>query len=162
MAVEIERKFLVRSDDWRKGAVGTSYRQGYLTIDPERTVRVRIAGDKGFLTIKGKTEGMTRSEFEYPIPLAEASQLLDALCLRPLIEKIRYCVNYAGHLWEIDEFAGDNNGLILAEVELDSCDEQVELPPWAGEEVTEDHRYYNSSLSQTPYQSWQQPQEHLP
>lgn len=154
MAIEIERKFLVRNDDWRSGAVGTSYRQGYLTIDPERTVRVRIAGDQGFLTIKGITEGMSRSEFEYPIPLEEASQLLDTLCLRPLIEKVRYCVTYAGTLWEIDVFAADNAGLILAEVELESSDQQVELPPWAGEEVTSDARYYNASLSQTPYRNW--------
>ena len=154
MAVEIERKFLVRNDDWRQGAVGTNYRQGYLSIDPERTVRVRIAGDKGFLTIKGKTEGMSRSEFEYPIPLEEAAQLLDALCLRPMIEKIRYCVTYAGNLWEIDEFAGENEGLILAEIELATSDQQVELPPWAGEEVTSDARYYNASLSQIPYRDW--------
>lgn len=156
MAIEIERKFLVRSNEWRKDAVGTPYRQGYLTTDPERTVRVRLAGDKGFLTIKGKTEGMSRCEFEYPIPVAEASELLDTLCLSPLIEKIRYCVKYAEHLWEIDEFAGENAGLILAEVELDSSDQLVELPPWVGEEVTTDPRYYNASLSQTPYQSWQE------
>lgn len=154
MAIEIERKFLVHGDEWRKDAVGTAYRQGYLTVDPERTVRVRIAGDKGFLTIKGKTEGISRSEFEYSIPFAEATHLLDSLCLRPLIEKVRYCVNYADRLWEIDEFAGDNSGLILAEVELESSDAQVELPPWAGEEVTSDPRYYNASLSQSPYQSW--------
>lgn len=154
MAIEIERKFLVRNDDWRPGAIGTSYRQGYLTIDPERTVRVRIAGDQGFLTIKGKTEGMSRSEFEYPIPLDDAAQLLDTLCLKPLIEKVRYCVTYAKQLWEIDEFAGDNAGLILAEVELETSDQQVELPPWAGEEVTSDARYYNASLSQTPYRDW--------
>jgi CYTH domain-containing protein len=154
MALEIERKFLVRNADWRRGAIGTNYRQGYLTIDPERTVRVRIAGDKGYLTIKGKTEGMTRSEFEYPIPLSDATQLLDNLCLRPLIEKVRYCVTYAGNLWEIDEFAGDNDGLIVAEVELDSSDQQVDLPQWAGEEVTTDPRYYNASLSQHPYRNW--------
>ncbi|APG26762.1 adenylate cyclase [Syntrophotalea acetylenivorans] len=154
MAIEIERKYLVRSDKWRKEAVGTAYRQGYLTVDPERTVRVRIAGDKGFLTIKGKTEGISRSEFEYSIPLAEATQLLDTLCLRPLIEKVRYKVNYSQHLWEIDVFAGVNEGLVLAEVELESSDDQVELPPWAGKEVTSDPRYYNASLSKFPYQSW--------
>ncbi len=154
MAIEIERKFLLRNDDWRSGAVGTSYRQGYLTIDPERTVRVRIAGDQGFLTIKGKTEGMSRSEFEYCIPLADATQLLDTLCLRPLIEKVRYCVPYADCLWEIDEFAGENAGLILAEIELETSDQQVELPLWVGKEVTTDPRYYNASLSQNPYRNW--------
>jgi CYTH domain-containing protein len=154
MAIEIERKFLLRNADWRKDAIGISYRQGYLSIDPERTVRVRVAGDQGYLTIKGKTEGMSRSEFEYFIPLADATQLLDTLCLRPLIEKVRYCVPYAGCLWEIDEFAGENKGLILAEVELETCDQQVELPPWAGKEVTTDPRYYNASLSQNPYRNW--------
>ncbi len=154
MAIEIERKFLLRNADWRKGATGTNYRQGYLSIDPERTVRVRIAGDQGYLTIKGKTEGMSRAEFEYSIPLAEATQLLDTLCLRPLIEKVRYCVPYASHLWEIDEFAGENEGLILAEVELETHDQPVDLPPWAGKEVTTDPRYYNSSLSQNPYRDW--------
>ncbi|MEZ4485135.1 MAG: CYTH domain-containing protein [Syntrophotaleaceae bacterium] len=155
MAIEIERKFLVRDNSWRQGAVGTTYRQGYLSVDPERTVRVRIAGDQGFLTIKGKTVGMTRSEFEYPIPLADAAQMLDTLCLRPLIEKTRYCVTYSGRTWEVDEFDGDNRGLILAEVELESSGQQVELPSWAGQEVTEDPRYYNASLSRHPYRSWQ-------
>lgn len=156
MAIEIERKFLVCGDSWRQGATGTTYRQGYLSLAPERTVRVRIAGDRGILTIKGKTVGMARSEFEYPIPLAEAAQLLDELCLRPLIEKTRYKVPYGGKTWEIDVFSGDNRGLILAEVELDSCDEPVELPPWAGQEVTADPRYYNASLSQSPYRNWRQ------
>ncbi|OEU61081.1 MAG: adenylate cyclase [Desulfuromonadales bacterium C00003094] len=154
MAIEIERKFLLRNADWRKGAIGTNYRQGYLSIDPERTVRVRIAGDQGYLTIKGKTVGMSRAEFEYSIPLAEATQLLDTLCLRPLIEKVRYCVPYAKHLWEIDEFAGENEGLILAEVELETHDQQVDLPPWVEKEVTTDPRYYNASLTQNPYRDW--------
>jgi adenylate cyclase len=155
MAIEIERKFLVRADGWRRDAVGKSYRQGYLTVDPERTVRVRIAGDDGFLTIKGMTEGMARSEFEYPIPAAEAAILLDRLCLRPLIEKTRYIMEYGGHTWEIDEFGGDNSGLIIAEVELDSGDQDIELPPWVGEEVTGDQRYYNASLIRDPYRNWQ-------
>ncbi len=154
MAIEIERKFLVNGQSWRHDATGTSYRQGYLTIDPERTVRVRIAGEKAFLTIKGKTEGMSRSEFEYQIPLKDATELLDNLCLRPLIEKVRYRINFGGRVWEVDEFEGDNYGLLLAEVELESSDEQVELPPWAGKEVTHDPRYYNASLSQSPFQSW--------
>jgi adenylate cyclase len=115
---------------------------------------VRIAGDEGFLTIKGKTVGMARSEFEYPIPLAEAALLLDQLCLRPLIEKTRYTLSFGGHVWEIDEFSGDNQGLVMAEVELTSADEQVELPPWIGKEVTGDRRYYNASLIRNPYKSW--------
>lgn len=154
MAIEIERKFLVNGESWRHDATGTSCRQGYLTVDPERTVRVRIAGENAFLTIKGKTEGMSRSEYEYPIPLNDAAQLLDNLCLLPLIEKIRYRIGYGGRIWEVDEFDGDNSGLILAEVELESSDAHVELPPWAGKEVTSDPRYYNASLSQSPYRTW--------
>ncbi len=154
MAIEIERKFLVLNDDWRQNAQGIHYRQGYLTVDPERTVRVRIAGVEAFLTIKGKTEGISRSEYEYPIPVEEAAQLLDDLCLKPLIEKIRYRVDYGGRTWEVDQFQGENRGLILAEVELESSDAPVELPPWAGREVSDDPRYYNASLSRTPYRSW--------
>jgi len=154
MAIEIERTFLVVNDDWRHNARGIHYRQGYLTIDPERTVRVRIAGDEAFVTIKGKTEGIARSEYEYPIPVEEAAQLLDGLCLKPLIEKIRYRVEYRGHIWEVDQFLGENSGLILAEVELEASDAPVELPPWAGREVSADPRYYNASLSRTPYRSW--------
>ncbi|MEJ2199846.1 MAG: CYTH domain-containing protein [Desulfuromonadaceae bacterium] len=155
MALEIERKFLVRNDSWRYGATGTDYRQGYLTCDPERTVRVRIAGERAFLTIKGKTTGMARSEFEYAIPPAEAAELLDQLCLRPLIEKTRYLVGHGGKTWEVDEFRGDNRGLVLAEIELDFPDEEIELPPWIAREVTADPRYFNSSLSRNPYKNWQ-------
>lgn len=157
MGIEIERKFLVSGDGWRQGAEGKFYRQGYLCLDPDRTVRVRIAGDEGFLTIKGRTEGMTRNEFEYPILCAEASQMLEYLCCRPLIEKIRYTLVYKGRIWEIDEFGGENQGLILAEVELESESDQVELPPWIGAEVTGDPRYYNANLSQNPYRQWPQP-----
>jgi CYTH domain-containing protein/phosphohistidine phosphatase SixA len=155
MAIEIERKFLVKAEGWRRRAAGKTYRQGYLSVDPERTVRVRIAGEEGFLTIKGKTEGMARSEFEYPIPLTDAAHLLDSLCMHPLIEKTRYSLEFEGRTWEIDEFGGDNLGLVLAEVELDSENEQVILPPWVGEEVTGDRRYYNASLIQNPFSKWQ-------
>lgn len=154
MGIEIERKFLVVGDGWRQRVSGIFYRQGYLTVDPERTVRVRIAGSKGFLTIKGQSEGLSRSEFEYAIPLADATFLLDRLCLRPLVEKTRYTISYRGKLWEIDEFSGANSGLLLAEVELDSVDEPVEFPPWVGTEVSDDQRYYNASLAQNPFQNW--------
>jgi len=154
MPIEIERKFLVSADSWRQGATGTLFRQGYLCTDPERTVRVRLAGDRGTLTIKGKTEGISRAEFEYPIPAAEAADLLDRLCLLPLIEKKRYRVEHAGKTWEIDEFFGDNEGLILAEVELESADAQVELPSWVGREVSDDPRYYNANLVQHPFSRW--------
>lgn len=153
MAQEIERKFLVNDESWR-GAAGTLYRQGYLSTDPERTVRVRLEGSRGVLTIKGPTRGLARAEFEYPIPAAEAAALLDSLCLRPLIEKTRYRIDFAGHTWEIDEFAGDNAGLVLAEVELASAGEAVELPPWAGKDVSDDPRYYNANLVHHPFRSW--------
>jgi CYTH domain-containing protein len=154
MPIEIERKFLVVDDTWRQGATGTPFRQGYLCTDPERTVRVRLAGDRGTLTIKGKTEGISRAEFEYPIPSAEAAELLDRLSLRPLIEKTRYRVEHAGRVWEIDEFFGDNEGLILAEVELESADAQLELPSWTGREVSDDPRYYKANLVQHSFSKW--------
>ncbi|WP_448602375.1 CYTH domain-containing protein [Thermoleptolyngbya sp.] len=154
MAQEIERKFLVVGDRWRGLAEGVTYRQGYLLSGVGRTVRVRIAGTQGFLTIKGATEGLSRREFEYEIPLADAEELLDTLCDRPLIEKTRYTIPYAGLLWEVDEFWGDNDGLIVAEVELSSPDQTVQLPDWIGEEVSHDPRYFNAALVQHPYRQW--------
>ena len=154
MAEEIERKFLVSNDSWRPGASGTLFRQGYLSTDPERTVRVRLEGERGVLTIKGLSRGIRRAEFEYPLPAAEAAVLLDTLCLQPLIEKTRYRVEHAGHIWEIDEFAGDNTGLVLAEVELTSEDEAVELPLWVGAEVSTDPRYFNANLICHPFRRW--------
>ncbi len=154
MNIETERKFLVKDTSWKEGAEGVAYRQGYLSSHPERTVRVRTAGEKAYLTIKGKPVGASRSEFEYEIPHAEAERLLDQLCEKPLIEKIRYKILYAEMLWEVDEFSGDNTGLVVAEVELASEDQPVELPPWAGAEVTEDQRYYNSSLVGNPFSLW--------
>ena len=153
MASEIERKFLVSSQGWRNGDA-TEYRQGYLGLDKERTVRVRAAGDTAFLTIKGITRGATRQEFEYEIPLADANQMLDTLCHRPLIEKRRYRVRHSGLDWEIDEFFGDNAGLVVAEVELESEDQAFDRPDWLGQEVTSDPRYYNASLVQHPYSAW--------
>lgn len=154
MALEIERKFLLDNDDWQIGATGTLFRQGYLSTDPERTVRVRIEGDRGTLTIKGKTRGISRAEYEYQIPAGEAAQLLATLCLQPLIEKIRYPVEHAGLIWEIDEFSGENHGLIIAEVELESAEEILELPDWIGQEVSDDPRYYNANLVQHPFCRW--------
>ena len=154
MAIEIEHKFLVCNDSWRSGASGTIFRQGYLSVEPERTVRVRLAAGTGYLTIKGKSQGNWRLEYEYRIPGEEAAELLDRLCLRPLIEKTRYRVNHAGMTWEIDEFTGDNAGLILAEIELEHPDQTFSLPPWAGLEVTDDPRYSNASLVQHPFSAW--------
>jgi CYTH domain-containing protein len=154
MAQEIERKFLVSSDAWRELASGTNYRQGYLSTVKERTVRVRTIDDKGYLTIKGITVGATRAEYEYEIPADDANELLDNLCERPLIEKTRYKISHGGLTWEVDEFAGDNQGLIVAEVELTAEDQEVALPDWAGEEVTGDPRYFNSNLIANPYSTW--------
>lgn len=154
MAVEIERKFLVIDDSWRKNAMGTLFRQGYLSVEPSRTVRVRLEGGVGKLTIKGRTEGIRRLEYEYQIPRQEAMELLDNLCLQPLIEKTRYRVEYAGLIWEIDEFYGANDGLILAEVELESEDVEFDTPDWVGQEVSDNPRYYNSSLARQPYKNW--------
>ncbi|NTU60530.1 MAG: CYTH domain-containing protein [Deltaproteobacteria bacterium] len=154
MGAEIERKFLVRDDRWRAGATGTPYRQGYLAADPDRTVRVRLAGTRGYLTVKGRSRGLERAEFEYEIPAADAEELLDRLCLGPLVEKTRYRLEHAGHVWEVDEFAGENQGLLVAEVELGSADERVELPDWAGDEVSGDPRYYNANLARHPFTRW--------
>jgi adenylate cyclase len=152
MAVEIERKFLVVGDDWR-GAPGVFYSQGYLNRAKERTVRVRIAGDQGYLTIKGATNNASRAEFEYPIPQADATALLQ-LCEQPLITKYRRKIAYQGFIWEVDEFLGDNAGLVVAEIELPGVDTPFALPAWIGQEVTEDVRYYNSNLASHPYCLW--------
>lgn len=154
MPQEIERKFLVNGEDWRLAARGTPYRQGYLSTVPERSVRVRVIRDKGYLTIKGITVGAARAEYEYEIPVVEAGEMLDNLCERPLIEKIRYRLEHHGLTWEVDEFDGDNAGLIIAEVELDDEDQAITLPDWVGKEVTGDRRYYNASLIADPYSSW--------
>ena len=151
MPVEIERKFLVVGDDWRHGdPPGQRFCQGYLAGEPGVTVRIRRAGAKAYITIKGKPVGSARSEFEYEIPVEEAEMMLKELCRRPLIEKTRHEVVHAGHLWEVDEFAADNAGLVTAEVELDHPNEPVELPPWVGKEVTLDPRYSNSALAASP------------
>jgi len=152
MAVEIERKFLVVGTAWRS-TPGTPYRQGYLNRDKERTVRVRIAGEQAFLTVKGATQGATRAEFEYEIPLGDAGQLL-RLCDGPIIEKVRRVIVHQGSTWEVDEFSGQNAGLVIAEIELAAEDQTFARPDWLGSEVTHDPRYYNSSLAAHPYSTW--------
>jgi adenylate cyclase len=154
MAKEIERKFLVRGNTWRGQDGGKRYRQGYLSTVKERTVRVRTTGDKGFITIKGESVGATRSEYEYEIPLADANEMLDRLCERPLIEKTRYRVSHEGLAWEIDEFEGDNRGLIMAEVEIKNETQSIKLPGWIGQEVTGDPRYFNANLVANPFSQW--------
>lgn len=152
MSLEIERKFLVKGNEWRQSK-GVRFLQGYLNSDKERTVRVRLCGDNAFLTIKGLTAGATRTEYEYEIPPHHAQELLK-LCDGPIIEKIRYKVAYDCLIWEIDEFLGENKGLVLAEVELQSEDQEFERPKWLGEEVTYDERYFNSNLCSYPYTKW--------
>ncbi|MEO0869262.1 MAG: CYTH domain-containing protein [Cyanobacteria bacterium J06642_11] len=155
MAQEIERKFLVQGDEWRTLAPGRYYCQGYIPTQGKQTVRVRIVGDQGYLTLKGPTVGISRSEFEYDIPLQDAQAMLAELCDHPLIEKHRYCIPVGEVIWEVDEFSGENQGLILAEVELTEADQTVNLPPWIGQEVTGDPRYYNSNLVKYPFQQWE-------
>lgn len=154
MGKEIERKFLLKGDAWRDLAQGTMYRQGYLNSAKERTVRVRTVGDKAFLTIKGITVGATRAEYEYEIPFADCNALLDNLAEKPLIEKKRYKIKQGEFVWEIDEFFGDNKGLIVAEVELTSEDQVFPKPEWVGDEVTGDPRYFNSNLIKHPFTKW--------
>lgn len=154
MGEEIERKFLVRGEAWRAELVGTQYRQGFLSTEPERTVRVRVAGARAWLTIKGKTVGTRRAEYEYEVPVDEAQSMLDTLCKRPLIEKVRYLVLVGSHTWEVDVFEGENRGLVIAEIELEAEDEAFERPDWLGDEVSSDVRYFNSNLVANPYSSW--------
>ena len=154
MAKEIERKFLIKRELWQPQNQGQEIRQGYLSLDPERTVRVRTKGAKGYLTIKGKNQGISRTELEYEIPYEEACQMLEELCLRPLVEKTRYLEQHGQQLWEIDIFAGDNEGLAVAEAELPSEDTALALPIWIDREVSGEVRYYNSSLIKLPYKKW--------
>ena len=154
MAKEIERKFLVKGDAWRSLAEGVSYRQGYLNSQKERTVRIRTVGEKAYLTVKGPTRGVTRTEFEYEIPYEDCLAMLEELAEKPIIEKKRYRIPAGSYVWEVDEFFGVNEGLILAEIELPSEDAVFEKPDWIGEEVSGDPRYFNSSLVVNPYSVW--------
>jgi len=155
VGVEIERKFRVTSDAWRASVAGSvRYQQGYLSRSPTAAIRVRTDGERAYLNIKSTTDGVTRLEYEYPIPLADAEELLARVALRPLIVKTRHYVDFAGRRWEIDVFEAENAGLVIAEVELEAADADVVLPPWVGREVSADPRYYNSSLSERPYSEW--------
>tara|TARA_B100000029_G_scaffold458584_1_gene488086 strand:- start:1373 stop:1849 length:477 start_codon:yes stop_codon:yes gene_type:complete len=151
---EIERKFLVLGEDWRGLSNGVYIRQGYLCCDETSTVRVRQFGDEGFLTVKGRTIGITRTEYEYEIPIDETEYMLTNLCQKPLIEKHRYHIPFRGLVWEVDEFHGSNQGLVIAEIELISEDQKIQKPFWVGSEVSLDLRYTNSNLAKTPYQTW--------
>ncbi len=157
MGIEIERKFLVNKQLWQPPDDGVVYQQGYIHTVHGNTIRVRVAGNQGYITLKGKTNGSTRQEFEYSIPLEDAVEMLTTMCDRPLIEKIRYKIYINNLWWEVDQFWGDNEGLLMAEVELTSENQKIQLPQWIGKEVTDDQRYYNSNLSQNPYQQWSKP-----
>ena len=153
MAKEIERKFLVHRELWQPKGEGIEIAQGYLAADKKRAVRVRLSGDRAWLTVKGPTKGVERLEFEYEIPAADARAML-ILCERPWIEKRRYCERYGAHTWEIDCFSGENEGLVVAEIELSTADEIFERPLWLGEEVSTDSRYLNASLMRLPFSRW--------
>jgi CYTH domain-containing protein len=154
MGKEIERKFQVNLDAWKPQDAGIHFKQGYLNSQKERVVRVRIEGSQAKLTIKGVTTGVTRSEFEYAIPVEDAAILLDNLCELPLIDKHRHKEMHGGKLWEIDVFHGLNQGLVVAEIELKSEDEKFDVPAWAVKEVSSDARYYNSNLLKNPFSTW--------
>ena len=154
MGKEIERKFLVRGDDWKIAVQGIVYRQGYLSSSKERIVRVRAIENRGFLAVKGITKGVSRPEFEYEIPVADAAAMLDDICEKPLIEKKRYKIPVNGLVFEVDEFFGANEGLVVAEVELKDEKQQIDLPDWIGAEVSGDPRYFNSNLIRHPFSKW--------
>ncbi len=155
MALEIERKFLVDHEAWEKieKPVGVPLRQGYMVMDAQKAIRIRLTQDKGFITIKGETKGSVRNEFDYAIPKEDAIQLLDIFCPWE-VSKRRYLLSFEGKTWEVDVFEGKNSGLIVAEIELKSADEIFEKPGWIGEEVTDDARYYNACLAEHPYSEW--------
>lgn len=155
MATEIERKFLIRDDSWRAlSSHKLNIIQGYLANTDNGSIRIRVSGDEANLNIKSMTLGVTRKEYDYPIPVHDARSMLEELCMKPLIEKTRHYVEYNGHTWEIDEFHGDNAGLILAELEVEHEDETFDPPPWLGTEVSNDPRYYNVCLVEHPYSQW--------
>jgi adenylate cyclase len=151
---EIERKFLVNGYDFKHGIEPVHIRQGFISTHKEHVIRIRTCGQKAFITLKSSGSGITRKEYEYEIPYRDAAKLFETFCLKPLIEKNRYPITYKGAKWDVDEFLGVNQGLVLAEIELDSENESFEKPPWLGEEVTGDPRYYNARLAVKPYTSW--------
>lgn len=154
MGVEIERKFLVLHDGYKSGAKMTFIKQGFLNDDLQRTVRVRVADGKACITIKGPSDGPERPEFEYPVPIADAEFMINELCIPPILVKNRFVLQFSGWTWEVDEFMGDNAGLVIAEVELPDKGSKLELPEWIGREVTGETRYYNANLIRHPYKDW--------
>lgn len=155
MGQEIEKKFLIVNNDWRELGQGESYCQGYLNSEQGRTVRVRTIGKRGILTIKGPSIAGAKLEYEYDIPYSDALEMLEKLCRKPLIEKTRYKIPHKGFIWEVDEFSGENEGLLFAEIELEDVDQIFEKPDWIGREVTSDGRYYNANLVNNPFSNWE-------
>ena len=156
MALEIERKYLIDLEKIGTLENGIRIKQGYLSTNKDAVVRVRVKNDKAYLTIKGSNSGIARLEYEYEIPLNEANEMLEELCQKPMIDKTRYLINHENHTWEVDIFYGDNEGLVVAEVELSSEDEHVNLPLWIKEEVSHDDRYFNSNLMKHPFKDWEE------
>jgi adenylate cyclase len=154
MGLEIEKKFLITNDNWKTLGTGKEYCQGYLSSGKETSLRIRTIGERGIITVKGPNEGGKRLEFEYDIPYVDAREMLDKLCHKPLIDKIRYKIPFGGFTWEVDVFKGENEGLIFAEIELESVDQPFDIPEWIGEEVTGDPKYYNANLVSYPYSQW--------
>ncbi len=155
MAIEIEHKFLLANDDWRNDVYkSVDYKQGYLSSQQTSSIRIRIAGEQSWLNIKSATIANRRLEFEYEIPLSDAEVIIESLCAKPLVEKTRHFIKAGTHLWEIDEFKGDNEGLVVAEIELAKSGEAFQKPYWLGQEVTNDLRYYNNNLALFPYKKW--------
>ncbi len=154
MGIEIERKYLVKSDVWKSLGDKKFYQQGYLLIDKNRTIRIRTIEDKGFITIKGSAKGISRNEFEYEIPVEEARVILETLCEKPFIKKYRTKIQLNNLIWEVDEFIDENNGLVIAEVELENENQKIDIPNWIGEEVTGDMKYFNSMLIKNPFTKW--------
>ena len=154
MGLEIEKKFLITNDSWKALGTGKEYCQGYLNSGKGTSLRIRTIGERGIITVKGPNEGGKRLEFEYDIPYVDAREMLDTLCLKPLIDKIRYKIPFGGFTWEVDVFKGENEGLIFAEIELESVDQPFDIPEWIGEEVTGDPKYYNANLVSYPYSQW--------
>lgn len=154
MGKEIERKFLVKDETYKTLAEGILYHQGFLNTSKERVVRIRIVGEKGFLTIKGLSEGAKRTEFEYEIPVEDAKTMLEEICEKPIIIKYRYNIQIDDLLWEVDEFKAENEGLVVAEIELHDEFQNFDKPNWLGGEVTEDPKYYNANLIKHPFKSW--------
>jgi len=154
MGKEIERKFLLKNSKWKEGITAAFFQQGYILINENKALRVRLEGNRAHLNIKSSIDGINRYEYEYEIPVSDAVEMLEKLCIKPIIEKNRYIVYFADKKWEIDEFSGENEGLVVAEIELKDENEYFEKPDWLGEEVTFDKRYYNSSLATHPYKKW--------